>query len=81
MTTSTTFSLTVNPLPWVPCTVSPVTIAAQTYNIDDPALVFSFGDFGYAGDCWTTTWTYVATLSDGTALPSFVTFTSLANGG
>lgn len=50
-------------------------LSSYTYTIGSTELPITFGDYSYTPSCLGYSFAYTATLVDGTALPSYVTFT------
>jgi hypothetical protein len=57
-------------------TVTVSSLSAQTYNINDSALSITFSAFSLSQTCPGNTFTYSALQSDGSALPSTISFSS-----
>jgi len=57
-------------------TITPFDVASpQTYTVSDPAMTILFEQFTYDLICDDLIWTYWSTLSNGSVLPPFITFT------
>ena len=54
--------------------LSPTLASTQFYTIGNSALNIGFSDFKYSISCIDTVWVYESTLSNGTVLPSFISF-------
>eukprot|EP00347_Sterkiella_histriomuscorum_P010981 403374201 len=62
-------------------TINPPSLSDQTYTVNDALLEYSFSDFTYSTNCYDQKqWTYTATLTDGSSLPSHITFIQLSSG-
>jgi hypothetical protein len=61
-------------------TITAPSIAALSYTVNTTTATRTFTSFTYSISCTDIVWSFSAKLSDGSALPSFITLVTTANG-